>query len=156
MSLDPKRQDVLDRLTERLRHAPAPTVDLLSDVIASACTRLPSLNRTGQPAQIARLINIGAWHDAVLALIKLELPAWSLRRLVQEDGEWLCSLSKQPNLPLALDSTADGRHDVLALAILNAFVEARRGSGTAHEANVSIVPQIRPTSVHAACCDDFA
>jgi hypothetical protein len=73
-----------------------------------ACTRLPA----GKAARIDQLIDAGAWNDAALALIELELPAWKLRRLVYEDGEWLCSLSRQPNLPLALDDTADARHEV--------------------------------------------
>ena len=30
-------------------------------------------------------------RHAALALVELELPAWKLRRLIYEDGEWLCS-----------------------------------------------------------------
>src|SRR6476659_10952614 len=77
-------------------------------------------------ARIDQLIEARAWDDAALALIELELPAWKLRRLVYEDGEWLCSLSSHPNLSVALDDTVDARHEVLPLAILSAFIEARR------------------------------
>jgi hypothetical protein len=51
---------------------------------------------------------------------RVELPGWKLRRLVYQDGEWLCSLSKQPNMPEDIDETADAVHEVLPLAILTA------------------------------------
>ena len=112
MLFNPKRKSRLDRLADQLRRAPALTPDLISKVIPDACTRLPVLNRAGKAARIDRFIEAGAWNDAMLALIELELPAWKLRRLICEDGEWVCSLSKQPNLPVALDETADATHDV--------------------------------------------
>ena len=155
MWLNPKHEDRLDRLMEQLRLAPAPTADLISNVVAAACTRLPMLNMAGRAARLDQLIEAGAWSDAALALIELELPAWKLRRLVYEDGEWLCSLSKQPNLPVAFDDTADARHDVLPLAILSAFLEARRAASAAHESSSPTVPQVQPTSGIVICCDNF-
>ena len=156
MLSDPKHEDRLDRLTEQLRLAPALTADLVSDVVADACTRIPMLNKAGKVAWVDQLIKIRAWSDAALALIELELPAWKLRRLVYEDGEWFCSLSKQPNLPVALDDTADACHDELPLAILSAFVEARRKTSAVREPSSPTVPQVRPTSGYAICCDNFA
>ena len=126
MLFDPKHEDRLDALEEQLRRAPALTPDLISNVIADACTRLPVMKRAGKAARIDQLIEAGAWSDAALALIELELPAWKLRRLVYEDGEWHCSLSRHPNLPAALDDTADASHEVLPLAILAALIEAHR------------------------------
>jgi hypothetical protein len=151
-----KDENRLDRLTEQLRLAPALTRDLLSTVMAEVCTRLPMLRSAGKAARIDRLIETGAWNDAALALIELELPAWKLRRLVCEDGQWFCSLSKQPSLPVDLDETADANHEVLPLAILSAFVEARRMAGAVHEIRPRTVPQIRPKSGQAVCCDNFA
>jgi len=110
----------------------------------------------GDRCRLDQLIEAGAWSDAALALIELELPAWKLRRLVYEDGEWFCSLSKQPNLPVAIDDTADARHEVLPLAILSAFVEARRGTSAARETSSPIVPRVQPTSGIVICCDNFA
>jgi hypothetical protein len=156
MLFDPKYEDRLDQLTDELRLAPAPTPDLMTNVIADACTRLPALKRAGKAARIDQLIEAGAWSDAALALIELELPAWKLRRLVYEDGEWLCSLSKEPNLPVALDETADARHEVLPLAILSAFVEAGRATIPTRATSSPTVPQIRPTSGYTICCDNFA
>jgi len=75
-----------------LRRVHALTPDLISNVIADGCTRFPAMKRAGKAARIAQLIGVGAWSDAALALIELEPPAWKLRRLVYEDGEWHCSL----------------------------------------------------------------
>jgi hypothetical protein len=156
MLSDPKHEDRLDRLTEQLRLAPVLTPNLVGAVIADACIRLPVLHRTGKAARIHQLIEAGAWSDAALALIELELPAWKLRRLIYEDGEWFCSLSKQPNLPVTIDDTADARHEVLPLAILSAFLEARRGTSAARETSPPTVPQVQPTSGIVICCDNFA
>jgi len=103
------------------------------------------MKRAGKAARIAQLIEAGAWDDAALALIELELPAWKLRRLVYEDGEWFCALSRQPNLPVALDDTVDASHEVLSLAILSAFVEARRRASAMRETSLQ-VPPVRQSS----------
>jgi hypothetical protein len=86
--------------------------------------------------------------------IELELPAWSLRRLIREDDEWFCSLSRQPNLPTTLD-TADAHHDSLPLAILLAFLQARRTAETAPAA-ISVTPHVQPGPHSILCCDNFA
>jgi len=155
MLFDPKYEP-LDALEEQLRRAHALTPDLISNVIADACTRLPVLKRAGKAARIDQLIEAGAWSDAALALIELELPAWKLRRLVYEDGEWLCSLSRQPNLPVALDDTADASHEALPLAILSAFVEVRRRISAMRGTSLQTVPRVRLTSGYAICCDNFS
>jgi hypothetical protein len=59
----------------------------------------------------------------ICALIALELPLWTVRRLAFENGEWLCSLSRQPNLPMALDDCADPKHDFDKLAELRLYIE---------------------------------
>ncbi|HMJ42064.1 MAG TPA: hypothetical protein VK522_07275 [Pseudolabrys sp.] len=153
MLFDLKHGNHLDRLMEQLRFALVLTPGLLSNVISDVCTRLPVLRKAGKTAQIDRLIEARAWSDVVLALIEIELPTWKLRRLIYEDGEWFCSLSKQPSLPVDLDDTADARHDVLPLAIISAFVEARGRTIASHETGSTAVPQIWPVS--AAHCDKF-
>jgi hypothetical protein len=155
MLSEPKHEGRFARLTEQLRFATAVTPDLVFSVVSDACTRLAVLKKAGKAARIDQLIAAGAWSDVALALIELELPAWKLRRLIYEDGEWYCSLSQQLNLPVALDDTADARHEVLPLAILCAFVEARRGSSVAHDANSPTVPLVL-TSATTICCDNFA
>jgi hypothetical protein len=98
---------------------------------------------------------LGASIDAGLALIELELPGWKLRRLIHEDGEWFCSLSRQPNLPVMLDDAADGTHEVMPLAILLAFLEARRRISPWARL-VAAVPAVDPAPATLMCCDNFA
>ncbi len=155
MLFNPKHDNRLYRLTEELRLASAPTSDLVAHVIANACTRIPVLSKAGKAPRIDQLIAVGAWSDAALALIELELPAWKLRRLVYEDGEWLCSLSREPKIPLALDDTADASHEVLPLALLSAFVEARSQRSDERETSSPRVSRVLPTSTNTICCDNF-
>jgi hypothetical protein len=117
---------LLDRLDAAVRCAPQPTDGLVWKIIAGVCTRIPALRRAGKAGEIDRLAQSGAWADAALALIELELPAWTLRRLIRENGEWHCSLSRHPYVPIALDDTADASHEVMSLAILLAFLQALR------------------------------
>jgi hypothetical protein len=156
MLFNPTHADRLDRLATDIRLAPTGTPELFQRVVAEACIRLPVLARAGKTAQIDQFINAGAWNDAALALLGLELPAWKLRRLVYEDSEWLCSLSKQPNLPVGLDDTADFSHEIPALAILGAFLEARSRTEAANRTSGPIVPQSLTALRQPNCCDNFA
>jgi hypothetical protein len=156
MLLNPKRENSLEPLLEQLRLAPAATPELFSAIVANASARLQVLKRAGKAARLNQLIEAGAWTDAALALIALELPAWALSRLIYEDGEWHCSLSRQPHLPRALDDTADGNHEVMSLAILSAFIEARTRASLLPAAVPPTVPQVRPTPGYVLGCDDFS
>jgi hypothetical protein len=129
---------------------------LTAKAIAKACASGPVLSRARKFSRIGRLIEAGAWTDAALALIELELPQWKLRRLVYESGEWFCSLSRQPNLPAELDETADARHGVLSLAILQASLEAQRKARIGRNTRALTVPQVPKASRQAVCCDNFA
>ena len=144
---------LLERLDEAVRFAPKPTAELFAKIIASACIRIPVLGKSGKAAGIGGLVETRAWTDAALALIELELPTWKLRRLIWEEGEWFCSLSRQPNLPPALDDTADARHEVMPLAILLAFLQARR-SAPAIPHPVAAVPPVDSAPVGLLCCDN--
>jgi hypothetical protein len=145
---------VMDEVDGELRTARELHRGLLSKVIAAACTRLPSLSKLGRAGQVDQLAEAGAWTDAALALIALELPGWKVRRLAYENGEWLCSLSRQPNVPIALDDTADAVHDALPLAILLAFVEARQRTSATRQF-IPAIPQAGQTPGLALCCDNF-
>src|SRR5262245_33382582 len=155
MSFDRNHEEVLRVLQEQLRRAHTITPGLMAEVIARACPRLQALHRPAK-ARVIRLIESGAFADATLALLGLELPQWKLRRLIYEDGEWHCSLSKHIGLPAELDDMAEASHESLPLAIVSAFVEARRRSLTASEGRPQSVPQVRPTQGYAVCCDNFA
>jgi len=146
---------LLDRLDEAVRFAGKPTRELIAKIIAGACTRIPVLAHSGTAAEIGRLVESGAWADAALALVELELPGWSLRRLICEDGLWFCSLSRQPNLPAALDEAADANHEVMPLAILLAFLTARRMAAAVPRSAAS-VPAVEPTPAELVWCENFA
>jgi hypothetical protein len=154
MLFNPKHDDRFARLDEQLRRADAVTPELMSDAMAVVCVRFGALGAAPN-GEVNRLIEAGAWTDATLALLELELPQWTLRRLVYEDGEWLCSLSKQPGLPPEYDEVAEASHEILPLAILTALLQARRGSA-ATAAAVTTVPQVNPVSTYAVCCDNFS
>lgn len=152
----PKTADRLSLLADRIRSAQAVTPDLVSHIIDGACVRLPALGRTEKAARLNRLVEAGAWTEVAFALIELELPQWQVRRLVCDDGEWLCSLSAQPNLPAELDDTADARHQNLPLALLSVLLEAQRQMADAREVRLPMAPQNRPATGLAICCDNFA
>jgi hypothetical protein len=152
----PKTADRPSLLADQLCLAQAVTPDLISDVIDQACMRLAALRRTENVARLNRLIEAGAWTEVSLALIALELPQWALRRLVHDDGEWFCSLSKQPNLPVEFDGTVDARHEILHLALLSAFLEAKRQVSGAREVSSPLEPQTTMATAYFACCDNFA
>ena len=78
---------------ERLRDANV----LTDESCGRSSVRLPAFpsrdkakNRAaGTPDQF------GAWTDAALALIDLELPQWQFRRIAYDEGEWSCALSRE-------------------------------------------------------------
>src|SRR5450631_3548498 len=127
--------------SDRLRDAHSVTAELMSHVITEACRRYPSMGQTGKTVRIERLIGSGAWTDAALALIDLELPQWQVRRIAYDDGEWYCALSRERELPDWLDQSIETRHADLSLSILSAFVEARRASAPSSGTSVPTVPR---------------
>jgi hypothetical protein len=150
-----QREHDLGALAVRIGKACEADAALMAEVIAAACRRYPSLGQSEKTARLERLVRYGAWTEAALALIDLELPLWQVRRIVYDDGEWYCALSRERELPDWLDQCIEGRHAELSLAILSAFVEVQR-----------ILPQSRTSvpNVHRGagelyepvCCDHFA
>jgi hypothetical protein len=137
-----------DQLDGRLHDAPAVTTDLISDLTGHASRRFPS--------RIERLIESGAWTDAALALLELELPQWRLRRLAYDDGEWHCALSRQRELPEWLDQPIESHHADLPLAVLSAFVDAWRQLEPSSRTSVPAVPRSASPLYEPVCCDNFA
>ena len=146
---------LFDRLDEELRVAPQLDRSLFTKIIVGACRRIPVLSKSAKAARIERLIDAGAWTDAALAIIVLELPDWQLRRLEYDGGQWFCALSRGPNLPAMLDDTADANHELMAVAILRAFFQARRMTEIAAR-TTSPVPQVSAVADNIVCCDNFA
>src|ERR1700736_2814956 len=112
-------------LDDRLRDAHAVTSELIAEIIGETCRRFPSAGQAEKTERIERLIQAGAWTDAALALIDLELPLWQVRRIAYDAGEWYCALSRERELPDWLDRSIEARHEDLALSILSAFVEVQ-------------------------------
>jgi hypothetical protein len=144
----------LGRLEARLRGAQALTPELLSDLTA-ACARFAGPHEPAR-AGIAQLIRSGAWTDAALALVELELPRWRLRRLVHDGGEWRCAFSRQRALPTGLDEIAEASHETMSLAILIAFIAALRQTAAEREPWPQAAPPVAPADGHPVCCDNFA
>ncbi len=135
------------RLDHRLHEAHAVTAELLPEIIGTSCRRYPS--------RIERLIRSGAWTDAALALLELELPQWQLRRLAYDDGEWHCALSRQRELPDWLDDrSVESHHADLAIAILSALVDAQRKSASSRT-SVPATPRAANALCEPVCCDNF-
>jgi hypothetical protein len=142
-------------LTERLRDAHTVTGALLSEVIGETCRRFPSAGQIDKTARIERLIGSGAWTDAALALIDLELPMWRVRRIAYDEGEWYCALSRERELPDWLDRSIEARHADLALAILSAFVDAQHAAAPSSRTSVPTVSRDASPLYAPVCCDNF-
>jgi hypothetical protein len=143
-------------LGDRLRDAHAVTPTLIADVIREACRRFPSQGQAARTERVEQLIRLGAWTDAALALIDLELPQWQVRRLAYDDGEWYCALSRQRELPDWLDQSVEGRHADLALAILSAFIEVQRNSSPSSKPSVPAAGRSESAAYEPLCCDSFS
>ena len=154
MPLSSKHRDP-GELDDRLHDSHAVTSELIAEVIGEACRRFPSVGQTGKTERIERLIQTGAWTDAALALIDLELPLWQVRRIAYDDGEWYCALSRERELPDWLDRSVEARHADLALAILSAFVDAQRISAPQSRPSVPVVSRDANPLYEPVCCDNF-
>ena len=146
----------LREIADRLREASGVTPELLSDIIGTACQRLPLIRRTRDYDRLQQLIQSAAWTDATLALLELELPQWRLRYITYDAGEWHCALSRQRELPDWLDDSVEGHHTHLTLAILSAFVGVQR-SDTPPAGIVAPEASCADEMLDVRlCCDNFA
>ncbi|HWU25449.1 MAG TPA: hypothetical protein VN154_03520, partial [Rhizomicrobium sp.] len=94
--------------------------------------RLRLFNRGSRVVQqLNGSISAGAWLDAALLLLAIESPGWTMRRLIHDDGQWHCSLSRTPNIPIEFDDTIESHHP-----------SNREASSSG--------------SVVVACCDNFS
>ena len=154
MSLVADRLADLSRLDASLIEAAQPDHALFVDIILSSYPRLAA-PKSDHAARLHRLLEAGAWTDAALELLALELPGWIVRRLACEEGKWHCSLSRHADLPIEMDDCIDAVHDVLPLAILRAFIEARLAAAATGMIETS-VPRLAPMPELSMCCENFA
>jgi hypothetical protein len=152
----PDHQDQVQRLLRRIRDAAAPETRLFADVIANGCPRTLALVEMCKAARLKELLEAGAWTDAALALLELELPQWKPCRIVFDDGEWHCRLSAQPWLPEDFDDeVVETFHTALALAILAAVVEVRQQTATVNRSNEPAAAVAVSSDPIRICCDNF-
>jgi hypothetical protein len=120
---------------QRTRIAPAPEFAAASarivEAISRGCTAFPLLGSTAKADRVRRQIDAGAWADAAVLLVALELSDWHIRRIEWDDGEWFSSITWNPGVPSGFDDAVDGRHSLLSLAIIDALMETKRRSLTA-------------------------
>jgi hypothetical protein len=115
-------------------------------------------DRTPGASHMDRLVATQAWTDAALALVELKMPRWSIARLVFDDCEWHCALSRHRQIPDWLDSSIETRHEVLPLAILAAVIEAREQDLNGKATGPRPVPLVETqstTAVPALWCENF-
>lgn len=104
----------------------SPTAASMFAAIAGGSKVYPPIGSVPRHARLARVTKAGAWTDAALALVELELPRWHVRRLEQDGDGWYCTLSRYPRAPREFDDAIDGQGSSLPLAILDALLEGRR------------------------------
>ena len=107
-----------------LTAATRPSLRLFADILDGS-PRLVVLKKMGKTRHLDKLLAAEAWGEAAMAMVGLEAPNWNLQRLCRDDGDWVCTLTRFTELPEWLDDPAEGRHPVLALAILAALLEIR-------------------------------
>jgi hypothetical protein len=121
----PERQTSVE-IESKLRSTDHVTPELMAEILELSRRRVLAQGCEERCLHLKYLIGAGAWIDAALALMELELPLWHVRRIAYDDGEWHCALSRQRELPDWLDQSIETHHADLALAILTVFVEAHR------------------------------
>ena len=149
------RAEQLADLMDQLHVSENLTADLMSRVAATICGLSPPSDRL-RSSRIERFVAAGAWTEAALALVDGELPQWKLRRLVYDDQQWHCALSRQRELPEWLDQAIETSHSDCAIAVLAGVVEAARQSTPEDIARERLVPRVSLKRDDLICCDNFA
>jgi hypothetical protein len=143
-------------LGAKLRAADDVTPELMAEILEVNGRRFLLRAHGEQARYFNQLIEAGAWVDVALALLKLELPLWHIRRIAYDGGDWYCALSRQRELPDWLDQAIEARHRTLALAILIAFVETQPVTEPLSDTSVpASIGRLEPDD-SPLCCDNFA
>jgi hypothetical protein len=119
------------------------------------CKRLNAMAYTAAVEHLDHLIASGAWTDAALALIAIELPRWKLRRLSYDEGEWHCALSSQREMPDWLDASIEAHHPDMAMAILDALRDVIRSDASSHLTTAPSQP-LQSQAFEPMLCDNYA
>jgi len=140
-----------DRLDAELQLMREPAPDLFRRIAAD------DGKKESGPANIRleSLLAAGAWAEAALLLVEIYLPAWQVRRLAYDSGEWCCSLVPRSSNLFPFETPSEATHRFLPLAILRAFV-AVLYAGSSAARPTSSVPGIPQLTTQYFCCDNFA
>ena len=130
----------------------SPAAASMFAVIAGGSRAYAPIGSASRSARLTRVADAGAWTEAALALVELELPRWHVRRLEHDGDEWYCTLSLYPRAPREFDDAVDGRGPLLPLAILDALLEAHRRSLS--EANSRPPDSSQSTPTEVVWCDN--
>jgi hypothetical protein len=129
---------------------------MLLRIVRQTCQRSSTQSGSVDSQRLLRLIDAGAFTEAALAMIALELPQWQLRRIAYDDGDWYCALSRQRALPEWLDQLVETSHASLPLAILGAYLDTLQQVEAMSDPSRPSVPQIPVVRCEPQCCDNFA
>ena len=154
MPLNLRHQPLRD-VRERALRAKAATPQLVLDVLTAAGVD----GATPAAHRVRRLVAAQGWTDAALALVEHVLPRWTIARIIFDEGEWHCALTKHWQVPDWLDDAIETRHDALPLAILAAFIEACEADTQPAVRGRRTVPGATAQERHAllaVCCENFA
>jgi hypothetical protein len=143
----------METLAIKVSAADSATSELLSRVIAETSLRMS--NQAGT-ARLRRLIESGAFTEAAFALVELELPQWKLRRIVYDEGEWHCALSRQRELPDWLDRAIEAHHANLTLAVLGTYLEIAKQIEASRMPGRPSVPQTGSGRFEPLSCENYA
>jgi hypothetical protein len=158
MLFRPNQHSELYELRDRVRRGGVVTGDLMTRLITLFRPCLGDVTGSSALSRLNCLMEAQAWTDAAVALIEIAVPRWSLSRVFCEDGEWTCVLSRFPQMPEWLDDAVEGRHEVMALAILDAILAACEidpPEATDERASVWWQPQESDQCSWVVCCDNF-
>jgi hypothetical protein len=129
---------------------------MLLRIVRQTCPRSSTQPDSFDSQRLLTLIEAGAFTEAALAMIALELPQWQLRRIAYDDGDWYCALSRLRALPEWLDQAVEASHASVPLAIPRAYLETLRQVEASHDTARPLVPQIPIGRCEPQCCDNFA
>jgi hypothetical protein len=144
-----------DRLLDRLTLADQMSPELWTALIADTCKRMSTTAATIGAARLQRLAADGAWIDAALALLDIELSGWTPRRIAFDGNEWHCALAQDQRLPEWLDHAVEASHHDMALAMAKAIVATVRECATRPARRRATVPQLRGEAPNYLCCENF-
>jgi len=124
--LEERNTNRLNVLMEKLRPTHIMSSELMLLLMDEARAELSaSPDKEKAIEQFDRLVKDGAWIDGIFRLLEIQLPKWRVQNLSMDNGGWLCSLVRGPYPPKTLSDMAGGRHKLLPLAMMSAYLEAR-------------------------------